>query len=99
MNKIILTKNHKEFPAFGKTKTYNYGNLWVLLDTGRVNIENPGDDTPAMVYYVDKHGKPLYSATYWCAIGESSVDGYDLSGAQYNWLKRLQSSLEKFLYD
>lgn len=46
-------------------KTVNGPNGVVLvLDRDKVVLDDPGADTPAMVYY--KRG----SATYWCACGE-----------------------------
>ncbi len=77
--------------------------LVIELDRGRVNLENPGEDTPAMVYR-NKGLRDESSATYWCAIGEGEL--WDCSGdaspelteAECDWLNSKHDEVEAFLY-
>jgi hypothetical protein len=57
--------------------------LFLLQDT----------DTPAMVELVTKDGSVF--ASYNCAVGESAVDGYELSKGQVDWLAEREGAVEK----
>ena len=77
-------------------KTFERSDLKLVLDTDKVNRENPGDDTPAMVYY--KGG----SATYTCAVGEGEVLGrygetIEIPERLVAWLDRLSDLVDEFL--
>ena len=76
------------------------GGLMVVLDRARVVPEDPGQDTPAMVYAPFGKG----SATLWCAAdtGELdsgwSSDGYIVSNQQAAWLNAVVDAADTFLY-
>lgn len=80
-------------------KEYKQGNLCLVLDRNRVVPNDPGADTPAMVYYT---GKYQACATYWCAVGEGELEIFrggfhKLTQKQINWLDSLSDKLEEFL--
>lgn len=73
------------------------GGIRVELDKNRVVKDDPGADTPAMVYL----GK--CSATYWCASSEGELlghlTGYEtLTEAQKEWLDKIEDEVNYFLY-
>jgi hypothetical protein len=86
-------------------KIWEYRGLRVVLDRHAVVPDDPGADTPAMVYLT--HRDMEACATYWCALGEASVycsDGkhrgdHRLSDNQCAWLDSLEPELTEFLYD
>jgi hypothetical protein len=79
-------------------KHFNYGFLAVVLDRDKVVPDDPGADTPAMVYY----DGGVYSATYWCAVDTGELDGAretkKLTHNQIEWLDSLEQEIEEFLY-
>lgn len=67
------------------------------LDRSQVFEEDPGQGTPALVYY--KEG----CSTYWCACGEGYIDGgrkgeIKLPESVLNWLYEQDAELTEFLY-
>src|SRR5271166_5210387 len=82
-------------------RTYTKGNLQVVLDRRKVIKDDPGADTPAMVYF---NGRNRACSTYWCACGEGELlnenDGgvYKLTKRQIEWLDSLDGELTEFLY-
>lgn len=78
------------------TKTYTRGNYRLVLDKSRVVPEDPGSDTPAMVY-----GPNGSSGTYWCACdtGELSYGDRQLPNSVVNWLIALLDDVDAFLYN
>jgi len=73
------------------------GGLRVVLDRTRVVPDDPGADTPAMVYLFGA------SATLWCAMGEGELMGdraaRKLSEAQCRWLDDVaEPEASAFLY-
>lgn len=84
---------------------WEYRGLRVVLDRKRVVPNDPGADTPAMVYL--KHWGMEASATYWCACGEGELEitkgpkryGFQrLTDNQLEWLDTLDPELTDFLY-
>lgn len=78
------------------TKTLTKYGCRVELDTDEVYPDDPGQGTPAMVYYRDG------SATYWCAVGEGEVDGKEfirLPPRVLEWLESLENEIDEFLYE
>jgi hypothetical protein len=98
--KTILTETFRSYEQTeGEVKLYHLGKLWLVLDKGKVIKDNPGWDTPAMVYHVDSKGYITESSTYWCALGEGSLaDAYELSDCQQAWLEKLEPKVNSFLY-
>lgn len=83
------------------TKTLNRNKLRVVLDKREVFPDDPGNGTPAMVYYENQHGR--FSATYWCACGEGELlddrgRTHQLTQAQLDWLDSLEPELTHFLH-
>lgn len=77
-----------------KTLYGPYG-IKLVLDTDEVFPDDPGNGTPAMVYY------STGSATYWCAIGESEVwdrQAIRLPDRCLTWLENQETELDNFLY-
>lgn len=77
-----------------KTLYGPYG-IKLVLDTDEVFPDDPGNGTPAMVYY------GTGSATYWCAIGESEVwdkQAIRLPEKCLNWLESQEIELDNFLF-
>ena len=86
-------------------KIWQNHNLKVVLDRKKVVPNDPGADTPAMVYY--KSAKYEASATYWCAVGECQLEittgrdkygSHNLTSKQVEWLDSLDAELTEFLY-
>lgn len=86
-------------------KIWEYRGLRVVCDRNRVVLDDPGADTPAMVYY--KCHQFQASSTYWCAIGVSELEitwgkhrgsSHELSQNQCEWLASLDAELTEFLY-
>ncbi len=86
-------------------KIWEYRGLRVVLDRQRVVPDDPGADTPAMVYYKCRQFEA--SSTYWCAMGESALEitsgknkygQFELSQNQCDWLASLDPELTEFLY-
>lgn len=84
---------------------WEYRGLSVICDRKRVVPNDPGADTPAMVYL--KHWGMEASSTYWCVIGEGALEitkgkdkygSHKLSDNQVEWLESLDSELTEFLY-
>ena len=63
------------------------GGLHLVFDP-----EDP--DTPCMVYLRDRSEEG--SATFWCALEEGEVEGYDLSSAQLEFLKGYEAEATAF---
>jgi hypothetical protein len=87
-------------------KIWEYRGLSVVCDRKRVVPNDPGADTPAMVYL--KHRGMEASATYWCAMGEAALEitkgkdkysQYRLTDNQVEWLESLDPELTEFLYN
>ncbi len=58
-------------------------------------VFDPEDpDTPCMVYL--RQGSDEASATFWCALEEGEVEGYDLSSAQLQFLRDRQDEATAF---
>lgn len=75
--------NHDECPECKKHIVLKGpGGIRIELDPTEHYPEDPGQGTPAMVYYEN------YSATYQCALNEGELDcgGYTLTPAQSRWL-------------
>jgi hypothetical protein len=84
-------------------KTYHLGRLLVVLDRDRVVKDDPGADTPALVYLNPRPfcAEPKScdgSATLWCAEGEGEIEGYKLTRQECRWLSSLIDAAEEFLY-
>lgn len=82
------------------TKTFTNRNLRVVLDRREVFPDDPGNGTPAMVYWDGARGS--FSATYWCAIGEAELlNGRggikELTDSQLEWLDSLEHEINRFL--
>ena len=84
-------------------KIFKKGNLQVVCDRKRVVPNDPGADTPAIVYF---YGKYKASATYWCAVGEGELEitgrphgFHKLTEKQVEWLSDLDSEITEFLYE
>lgn len=84
---------------------WEYRGLSVICDRKRVVPNDPGADTPAMVYY--KRWGMEASAPYWCAIGEAALEitrgknkygSHKLTDNQVEWLESLDAELTGFLY-
>ncbi len=84
---------------------WEYRGLRVVLDRKRVVPNDPGADTPAMVYL--KRWGMEASSTYWCAIGEGELEitrgknkyaMQKLTENQVEWLDSLDPELTEFLY-
>jgi len=84
---------------------WEYRGLSVICDRKRIVPNDPGADTPAMVYY--KRLGMEASATYWCAISKSKLQitrgknkygSHKLSENQIEWLASLDPELTEFLY-
>ena len=73
---------------------YGPDQLVIHLDRNKVVADDPGADTPAMVY-LGKH-----SATFWCAAdtGELDLGDYHLTPRQYRWLQEQYDLVNDFLY-
>lgn len=74
--------------------------LRITLDRSKVNNEDPGADTPALVY----SGCSRFSATYWAALGEEELTNDDwevkpLSPRQVRWIREQEGVVADFLYD
>jgi hypothetical protein len=65
---------------------FERGNLKLVLDQQQIFPEDPGLGTPAMVYLKTKDG--TVCSTYWCYLGEGTVDCYELTDAQMAWLNK-----------
>jgi hypothetical protein len=88
------------------TKVFKLRKLQVICDRKRVIPNDPGADTPAMVYY-RKYGLEA-SATLWCAMGEGelqityprNVSGvHRLTDHQIEWLESIEPKVNEFLYE
>jgi hypothetical protein len=84
-------------------KIWRNGNLRLVLDRKAVVPNDPGADTPALVYYEGRRYKAC--STYWCAIGESQLEissrrggSHLLTQKQCVWLDSLDAELTDFLY-
>lgn len=84
---------------------WEYRGLRVICDRKRVVPNDPGADTPAMVYYKCRDYEA--NSTYWCAMGESQLEitsgkdkygSHQLSQNQCDWLASLDTELTEFLY-
>jgi hypothetical protein len=101
------TMKTKPIQSDERFKIWENGHLQVVLDRKRVVPNDPGADTPAMVYY--KGSKYEASSTYWCAIGESELEitaprkyeygRHKLTQNQCEWLDSLDPELTEFLYN
>lgn len=83
-------------------RRYRNGKLEVVLDRRKVIENDPGMDTPAMVYF---NGNRKAASTYWCACGEGELLGEDRHGTirrlttrQLEWLDKLEPEVTEFLY-
>lgn len=91
-----LTKSDDQF------KIWESRGLRVVCDRERVVPNDPGADTPAMVYY--KCRRYEASATYWCATGEGNLEihllggEHRLSSTQLKQLEELDAEITDFLY-
>jgi hypothetical protein len=81
-------------------------NLKVVLDRSKVVLDNPGADTPALVYLYDNR-KEVGNASFNCAVEAAEVALYDnvpehvshyLNTAQTAWLEKIQDEVEEFLF-
>ena len=86
-------------------KIWQCRGLRVVCDRNRVVPDDPGADTPAMVYYKCRQYEA--SATYWCAMGESHLqinsgkfrdEEHKLTQTQCEWLDSLEPEITEFLY-
>lgn len=79
------------------TTLVGVGGVRLVLDPTQIFPADPGQGTPAMVYY--KGG----SATYWCATGEGEVDAHDryieLPPAVRDWLDEQNAVVEQMYKD
>lgn len=59
------------------------GGIKLVLDSSEVYPEDPGNGTPAMVYF------KKWSATHGCAMDTGELDGgeYTLNPAQMRWIE------------
>ena len=81
-----------------KTLTGPHG-VALVLDSEQVFPDDPGNGTPAIVYYKQ------CTATYWCALGEGEVQPIlmnervrKLPKVVLDWLQKQESEVEK-LYE
>ena len=70
------------------------GGIKLVLDRDKVIVDDPGADTPAMVYLPHNAG----SATFWCAVDTGECDDVDLSNSQCQWLQAQYDEVINFLY-
>jgi|WetSurMetagenome_2_1015567.scaffolds.fasta_scaffold446669_2 hypothetical protein len=82
-----------------EVKTYKYQNYFLVLDRTEVNLNNPGDGTPAMIYRVDHNNDIICSGTYWCVMDEEMEDGQELGKKVYDYFDKLLPEIEDFLYN
>lgn len=79
---------------------FKNGNLEVVCDRDKVIPNDPGADTPCMVYYKTKSKQAC--ATYWCATGtgwlQSQDEQLELTQSQLEWLDSLDEKITDFLY-
>jgi hypothetical protein len=75
------------------TKTLKKHGLTVVLDTNKVIHDDPGADTPALVYMGEA------SATYHVALHEGELDFGDvkLNPTQIRWLDSIEGEIGDFL--
>lgn len=75
---------------------YGPNGLRIELDRDAVIPDDPGADTPAMVYYLDASG------TYWCVNDTGELWGdrerYTLTDRQNRWLDEQMDEVNSFLY-
>jgi hypothetical protein len=64
----------------------------VVLDRSKVVPDDPGQDTPALVYWRGK------SSTLCCAYNEGEVDGVALPKEQAEWLDSVYDEADEWLY-
>jgi hypothetical protein len=91
-SKPTLTSNGTDHPAV--RLLMGPAGIKIVLDKSKVVPDDPGADTPAMVYI--KNGKA--SATFWCAVDTGEVDDVDLSDAQCRWLQAQYDEVNDFLF-
>lgn len=68
--------------------------LRIELDSSEIVPDDPGQGTPAMVYYKQ------YSATYWCAVDAGVLHGeeeYTLTPKQADWLNEQYPIVDAFI--
>ncbi len=101
----MMQMPNKLIQSDDRFRIYQNGKLRVVLDRQRVVPDDPGADTPAMVYFDGDSYKA--SATYWCALGEGELQittgiykhgFHKVTNLQCKWLESLDSELTKFLY-
>lgn len=77
------------------------GFLLLVADRGRINLEDPGADTPAMVYICGRDGKLLASATLNYALDTGMLDGHRatrmINPEEMEWLNEIAESVDAFL--
>jgi len=79
---------------------YGPGGIALVLDSGQIFPDDPGQGTPAIVEY--DHDERTYTSTFWAALGEGELldkrgEPYDLSARQHNWLLAQESAVSEFL--
>jgi hypothetical protein len=70
------------------------GGIRIVLDRSKVVKDDPGADTPAMVYLPKNKG----SGTFWCAVDTGEVDDVRLTDKQCEWLQEQYDTVNDFLY-
>lgn len=94
----ILNPDFKQWNSNGTVDFYCNGNLWLVLDSGEIFPEDPGQGTPVLVCHVDKDGHIKESATYNCATNTGYLDDtYELSESQLNWLQSFEGKIDNFI--
>ena len=71
---------------------FTRGRLKVVLDKSQVFPEDPGQGTPAMVYFGN------HSGSYYCAVATGLVDDHELTQEQVAWLDGLGEKIHDYLY-
>jgi hypothetical protein len=69
---------------------FEKGNVKLVLEQAECFPSDPGQGTPAMVYFQTRGGmgREVVSATYWCCTDTGEMEGYPLSRSILEWLDR-----------
>lgn len=72
------------------------GGLMLVLDISEMDIDDPGQGTPAMIY-ADNY---KYSGTYFAVIAEGEIEGYKpLTVSQLKWLDSVADDVDDWIND
>lgn len=66
--------------------------ITLTLDTSEVFPSDPGNGTPAMIYF--KQGSTKYSATYNCVMDTGEIENYEVTDRVYTWLDNMADAVD-----